>query len=130
MTEPIGRKPINFGGVVVDENQIKNKKIEKGLNKDTYIIEFKSGVTARYQLQNQANAPALNSGESEFNKMSNDKVMNTEAWNIKGLSIEGSSERDNITLHDCEYSSVNTFGDDKADQVTFDGGKYNTHFDD
>ncbi len=130
MPEPIRRKPINFGGVILDENQIKNKRIEKGLN-NTYIIEFKSGVTAKYEMQNSEKAPALNSKASPFNKMSDDKVFITEGFNIKGLTIEGNSKaRDDITLHDCENAIVNTFNDNIEDKTVFDGGKYNSHFGD
>lgn len=125
-----GRRPIKFGGVTLDANQIKSKRIEKGLKNEVYVVEFKNGVKARYEMQNsnQQNA-ALNSGESPYKNMSADKVMNTEGWNIKGLTIEGSNVRDNMIFHDCEDTIVNNYNDNIKDSCYFDGGKYNKHFD-
>lgn len=124
-----GRQPIKFGGVTLDANQIKSKRIEKGLKSDVYIVEFKSGVKARYEMQNAKQEPALNSQASPFNAMSKDKVMNTEGWNIKGLTIEGSDVRDNMRFHDCEDTTVNNYNDRIKDSCKFIGGKNNEHFD-
>lgn len=129
MTTVNGRQPIKFGGVVLDASQVKSKRVEKGLKNDVYIVEFKSGVTARYEMQNTKHEPALNSAASPYNAMSKDKVMNTEAWNIKGLTIEGSNVRDNMSFQNCEDTIVNNYNDQIKDSCKFIGGKNNKHFD-
>lgn len=124
-----GRQPIKFGGVTLDANQIKTKRIEKGLKNDVYIVEFKSGVKARYEMQNGTQEPALNSQASKYNAMGKDKVMNTEGWYIQGLTIEGSDVRDDMRFHDCENTIVNNYNDQIKDSCEFIGGKNNKHFD-
>ena len=124
-----GRQPIKFGGVILDANQVKTKRVEKGLKNDVYIVEFKSGVKARYEMQNAKQQPALNSQASQFNAMSKDKVMNTEGWNLKGLTIEGCNVRDDMRFHDCEDTVVNNYNDEIKDSCKFIGGKNNKHID-
>lgn len=125
-----GRQPIKFGGVILDANQIKTKKVEKGLKNDVYVVEFKNGVKARYEMQNSAQEnAALNSTENPYNNMTANKVMNTEGWNIRGLTIEGSNVKDNMVFHDCDETIVNNFNDNIKDNCYFDGGKNNKHFD-
>lgn len=125
------RKPETFGGVIVDQNQIKNKRVEKNpVFGDTFIIEFKSGVTAQYPMQKgNKTAPALNSNQSNKYKLSGKDAVETEGWNITGLTLEGSKGKvDDIKLHDCNDTLVNTFNDKENDQVYFDGGQNNQHF--
>ncbi len=106
MTEPM--KPIIYGGVEVNQNDIASKKIVKKNGETKYIINLKNGVSINYPAQPKENNARIDTS-----------VWTAEVWNLNNGQITGNpKEADSIGLYDCKNCNVDV-ADGHIDSVRF-----------
>jgi len=114
MTEPVNMK--NFGGVDFNWNEVKSAKKVKGKDgKETYIVQFQTGVTAQYPLQKGQGASM---GSRELTMwQSIDYDTETVLTDIDGAKIKGSKKDDHIIAKNIEDTVIDVAGDNNDDHV-------------
>ena len=131
----MGNEPVHsktFGGVEFNWNQVKSAKVKTGENgQKMYFIEFKTGVTAEYPLQESG---SMHSRELTM-WQSMDYDTETILKGIEGATIKGSKKDDHIVAKEVKNSTIDVSGDNNDDHVdvenTFryykrnDGSSYN-----
>lgn len=109
-----GEKPkavIKFGGVSVNENDIKKKMI---IN-DYYVIDFKNGQKVEYPNQDPRNKATISFDDS-------DQVNSANYSNLASANIYGSKKRDEINLFGCGNCTVDVANDKNEDNVYIQDG--------
>lgn len=113
----MGNEPVNsktFGGVSFNWNQVKSAKVKTGENgQKIYFIEFKTGVTAEYPMQEDG---SMQSRELTM-WQSMDYDTETVLKNLKGAKIKGSEKDDHIIAKEVTDSTIDVSGDNNDDHV-------------
>lgn len=106
----IGSNDGKFGGVMVNPEEIKSKKVlvdDSGNTK--YIIEFKNGVKAAYMNTENYKASLTSIFAGETNYVTSN--------NVTGLEIEGSNKKDIITITGGSVANIDVSNDKSSDTV-------------
>lgn len=132
MAEPVNNR--NFGGVNFNWNQVKSAKVTKHKDgKETYFIEFKTGVTAEYPLQNGGQMRS-NSREYSLMNLLKDVVSGndvydteTELYGLVDAKVKGSKKDDYIVADGVKNCTIDVGGDNNDDHVDIKGDCVETH---
>lgn len=125
----MGNEPVNyktFGGVEFNWNEVKSAKVKTGQNgQKMYFIEFKTGVTAEYPMQEDG---SMSSRELTM-WQSMDYDTETIIQRMEGATIKGSEKDDHIVAKEVKDSTIDVSGDNNDDHVdvenTYKYYKYN-----
>ena len=114
----MGNEPVDnrtFGGVDFNWNEVKSAKVRKVNGQKIYFIEFKTGVTARYPLQENGGASISSRELTMWQSMDYD----TETFlkNMKHAVIKGSKKDDHIVAKGITNSTIDVSQDDNDDHV-------------
>lgn len=113
MTDPAVHNK-NFGGVNFNWNEVKSAKVVKGKNgKETYFIEFKTGVKAEYPVQNGASMNSRELTMWQSLDYDNETVIN----GMQGATITGSQSDDHIVANGVKGCTINVANDNNDDHV-------------
>ena len=112
--KPVNR--VNIGGVTLDWNQVKSKKVQTVNGQKVFIIEFKTGVKAIYPTQNSNDGASIDSRELTM-WQSLDYDNETFVKNLDNAVITGSIEDDHIIAENVYNTTIDVSDDNNDDQV-------------
>lgn len=109
-----------FGGVEFNWNEVKSaKKVTDKYGRETFIVEFKTGIKAEYPEQNGSSMNSKELTMWQSFEYDNETIIN----GMHGAKITGSQKDDHIvaySTHDCEIDVANDNNDDYVEVIGTD----------
>ena len=112
----MGNEPVNiktFGGVNFNWNQVKAAKVRTVNGQKMYFIEFKTGVTAEYPMQEQGSMRSRELTMWQSMDYDTETILN----DMKGVTVKGSKKDDHIVAKGITNSTINVSQDNNDDHI-------------
>ena len=111
-----GNDPVNiktFGGVNFNWNQVKAAKVRTVNGQKMYFIEFKTGVTAEYPMQEQGSMRSRELTMWQSMDYDTETILN----DMKGVTVKGSKKDDHIVAKGITDSTIDVSQDKNDDHI-------------
>lgn len=120
------QKPITYGGVKLNENEVQSKKVVKENGATRFVISFKNGSTVKYPQQAKHNNAEITSSNYTETKSGRELIANTEISRLFGAEFtgtqysphrDGNYPLDSVSLNGCTNCKVDVSNDVNKNEI-------------